>query len=722
LNPDVRLEPDTVAQLMAVALQHERAIVVGKLKLLWAPAFLNGLGNSVGAFHWGTDTALGHLDLGQFDDWREVPSACFAAALISRSVWEFVGPMDEGFPMYYEDSEWSYRARLLGLRIYLASKAVVYHALSGKMSPRGETNLSPRKLHFVAYGRLRFAVKILGTSLIKFLFNYFLEDFLGILLAVIRLNRPVLAAYLGAWGDFWSDLPDLRAARRVIQSHREISDAELFRLQKQLPAPLVWHGLPELTWDIINNHYLPILLSGKTRLMPEFEGSCPRLLIVSNDIIAERMAGPGIRYLEMARALHENLHVTLAVPSEVTLTVPGVQLAHYSTENPTDLREMAVSSDVILVSSFIIEKFPFLEQAARRLVVDLYDPFVLENLHYYTNEPMSIQESLNEHGVTITNHLTRIGDFFICANERQRDYWMGVLTANGRVNPHTFVQDKSLRNLIDVVGIGIPDREPQARPLVRGIHPQVPSNARIVLWGGGIWDWLDPLTLVKAWPRVLQSHPEARLIFLGTRHPNPLVPRHALAEQTERLATEVGEKDHTILFFEWLSYEDREALLAEADIGVLLHPIHIETRYSIRTRVLDYLWARLPVLITDGDVTSEWVRLYGIGRVVPPFDEAAGAEALCNLLETPKEAYAAAFGPLREQYRWRRVVEPLKRYCLGGQPAPDRGRQIADLVPNSKLPAWRWLLGRAWYILRQDGLGALLHRVWRYVQWRLSRP
>ena len=84
LNPDVELEPNVIA-LMVNAVQDNPfcAAVTAKLKFLWAPAFLNGIGNFVGGFSWGTDIALGHLDMGQFDGVRQVPSACFAGTLIS---------------------------------------------------------------------------------------------------------------------------------------------------------------------------------------------------------------------------------------------------------------------------------------------------------------------------------------------------------------------------------------------------------------------------------------------------------------------------------------------------------------------------------------------------------------------------------------------------------------------------------------------------------------
>jgi hypothetical protein len=96
--------------------------------------------------------------------------------------------------------------------------------------------------------------------------------------------------------------------------------------------------------------------------------------------------------------------------------------------------------------------------------------------------------------------------------------------------------------------------------------------------------------LIQAWSNVIAKHPEARLVFLGTRHPNPLVPPHKMAERAERLAAELGHKDHTIFFLEWTPYDEREGLLCEADVGVTLHPKQIETRYSIRTRVFDYIW------------------------------------------------------------------------------------------------------------------------------------
>ena len=732
LNPDVHLQADALFLLVAVANRLPDPIVVPKLRLMWAPGFLNGLGNSASPSRPGTDTALGHLDFQQFDHWTEVASACFAAVLISRSAWEKAGPLDESFEMYFEDVEWSYRARLYGLHISLAPQAVIYHALGSRSAVASGAGLAPRKQRNVSYGQLRFFARIAGRSYPGLLARNLIYELAGLARSLLHLDGAGSAARLRGWLDFARELPALRRSSRQLQKTCRITDGELFSLQRNYPQPLVWHGLPELTWDLVRHHYLPLLLSRETQPVPEFTPHVradgirpsprPRLLIISHDIVAEKMAGPGMRYLEMARTLSDDLEVTLAVPAETTLQVPGLRLVSYALNHPDSLRQLVDENDILLISAYLVDKFPFLGTLAQRLVVDLYDPFVLENLYYYKDEPRAVQDTLNHHSVQLTNQLARLGDFFICGNERQRDYWLGVLTANGRTNPAVFAQDDSLRSLIDVVGVGIPCQPPLARPLLRGQHPLIPQEARVVLWGGGIWDWLDPLTLVRAWPAVLARHPQARLVFLGTRHPNALVPLHIMAHRAEQLAAEIGEKDRTILFFDWLSYTDREALLAEADIAALLHPLHIETRFSIRTRVLDALWARLPILITAGDVTSEWVEQHGIGRVIPPFDEAAAAQALGDLLDQPKGALDSNFDRLHEIYQWPKIVQPLRQYCLHGAPAADQPRRASAKGSSlqAKLP-WYWRFSRAWFILRREGLKALLQRLGRYIQWRILR-
>jgi GT2 family glycosyltransferase len=199
LNPDLRLDPDAIAQMVKGTQDDPQcAAVAAKLRLMWAPAFLNGLGNYVAAFSWGTDNGLGHLDLGQFDRIERSPSACFAATLVPRLAWNAIGPVDEGFPMYYEDTEWSYRARLLGYVVRAAPKAIIYHAFGGRTPSDQNSRLEPAKLRRVVYGRLRFALKLIRSPLLgRFLRNYLLEDAANFIRAVGRGDLASMGAYTG---------------------------------------------------------------------------------------------------------------------------------------------------------------------------------------------------------------------------------------------------------------------------------------------------------------------------------------------------------------------------------------------------------------------------------------------------------------------------------------------------------------------------------------------
>jgi N-acetylglucosaminyl-diphospho-decaprenol L-rhamnosyltransferase len=272
LNPDIVLHPDATAHAVAAAeASPDAAAVAIKLAFWWAPAFLNGLGNRVESTSWGTDNFIGHLDLGQFDAVTDVPSVCFAAALIRRSAWDAVGPADEAFPMYYEDTEWSYRARLAGYRIAAAPRALVEHVFGGRVRSGAESDLTPFKTKNAAYGRLRFALKLVGGRERRtFVANYLTEDAVNVRAAVKRGDWVTVRAYAAAWLRLGVTAPAIAVARRAIRRTRRLPDAALFAGQQEFPGGLMWHGIPELSRETIATDYLPLLLSGRTRPLPEF--------------------------------------------------------------------------------------------------------------------------------------------------------------------------------------------------------------------------------------------------------------------------------------------------------------------------------------------------------------------------------------------------------------------------------------------------------------------
>jgi hypothetical protein len=106
---------------------------------------------------------------------------------------------------------------------------------------------------------------------------------------------------------------------------------------------------------------------------------------------------------------------------------------------------------------------------------------------------------------------------------------------------------------------------------------------------------------------------------------------------------------------------------------VSTHLDHVETVFSFRTRVLDYLWAGLPVVATEGDALAGVLEDEGAGLSVPPGDVDALEEALFRVLDDAELNAACREGAtkLAEKFRWNEVLKPLTDYCRDPVRAPD---------------------------------------------------
>ena len=67
---------------------------------------------------------------------------------------------------------------------------------------------------------------------------------------------------------------------------------------------------------------------------------------------------------------------------------------------------------------------------------------------------------------------------------------------------------------------------------------------------------------------------------------------------------------------DWVPYAHRGAWLLQADCAVAAHHDHLETRFAHRTRLLDCLWAGLPVVCTRGDELAERIERDDLGATV----------------------------------------------------------------------------------------------------------
>jgi len=390
------------------------------------------------------------------------------------------------------------------------------------------------------------------------------------------------------------------------------------------------------------------------------------VLIISHDVVGVQMAGPGIRYYHLAQVLAREFEVVLAVPAESTLE-PSQDLLvlSYLSGEDAALEEAVQGARAVVAPAIWLTQMPSLLQTSVPLVVDGYDP-VLAEILALGGDVRGFQRALTQ------SYLA--GDFFICASERQRDWWLGLLDVCGRVNTSTFQEDSSLRCLVDVVPFGLPEPRPRhTRPVVKEVWPGIKEDDHVILWGGGLWGWLDPLTAIRAVVKVWQHRRDIRLIFPGTRHPNPRMAEiPTYNEAVLQTARESGLLDRAIFVGEWVPYADWPNVLLESDVALTLHYNTLETRLAFRSRVLDYIWAGLPIVATRGDATSELVARYEIGIVVDYEDVDGVSEAILRLLETPRGIFGERFEKARRELTWERAAQPLLEFCRSPRRAPDK--------------------------------------------------
>ena len=419
-----------------------------------------------------------------------------------------------------------------------------------------------------------------------------------------------------------------------------------------------------------------------------------RVLLVSNEPVGRTMAGPGIRYRQFALELADRFDVTLVVPNEPEDDLPDVNVVHAQEYGYRRFGDLVTSHDVVVAQQLTIATMERLARHRVRVVYDLYDPLLFESLAFHQGD---------RNGATYAGSLSRAamlkqiialatGSAFLCASERQRDLWLGVLSSLGRIGFEEFAADPPLGHLVTVVPFGIDAQPPQASAgAIKGVVPGIGPDDRVLLWGGGVWNWFDPLTPIRAVAELAKQRDDIRLWFLGVRHPSPRIPEMTMAQAAVDLSRELGVLDSHVFFnFDWVPYHERARFLLDADLGVSAHFDTVETRFAFRTRLLDYLWAGLPSIVTRGDELGDLIGERSLGRSIGYGAVDEWVEAIAALLDDPAE-YAAAkarIAEAREAFLWPRVVG-----------------QLADLL-ESPLPPARYpprlagsLFGYAWAAL-----------------------
>ncbi len=221
LNNDIRLDREWLARLLSRA-TPEWSFWASRIVFADGTDRIDSAGDGMAVV--GAGYKIGHgQPAARHDRPREVFGPCAAAALYRRALLDETGGMDEDFFLIHEDSDLSFRARLLGHRCLYVPDAVVYHQVNASIG-----TLSP---NYVYYGHRNsefvFWKNMPSPLLALYLPERLLFDLLSFAFFLVKgRGGPFLRGKL----DFARSFPGLVEKRRAVQSSRKLSASQLRKM------------------------------------------------------------------------------------------------------------------------------------------------------------------------------------------------------------------------------------------------------------------------------------------------------------------------------------------------------------------------------------------------------------------------------------------------------------------------------------------------------------
>jgi hypothetical protein len=224
LNPDVQLDPDWLKNLVQASSAYPEGSVYGSKVMNWSSRdVIENAGFETTFYGTHFIRGLHEIDRGQYDKVAEVFYVSGSAFFVRSEIFRELGGFDARYFLYGDESDFCWRAQLLGHRILFIPTAKVYHARKGSVDKKKRASLWIS----LYYGRRNLLCSMLKN-----------QDLPGMVLALtIRLFIDISSAILTSLNSksgesiivvlraIWWNLRNLRATleeRRRIRCRRRV--------------------------------------------------------------------------------------------------------------------------------------------------------------------------------------------------------------------------------------------------------------------------------------------------------------------------------------------------------------------------------------------------------------------------------------------------------------------------------------------------------------------
>ncbi|MCU1657196.1 MAG: glycosyl transferase family 2, partial [Pseudonocardiales bacterium] len=357
INNDARPDPSWLRAAVPTLLADSTIGCVASKVLDWDGVNVDYVGAALTWYGMGYKPAAGSAyDCGA-EEPRDVLFATGSAMITRTQLFRDLGGFDERFFMFYEDVDLGWRMNLLGDRVRYVPESTVFHkhhASIEKYASYRERFLLERNALMTLYKNAEQVTldKVLAPAIALAIRRGFATS--GVDTGVLDLQRNPLGdaeptlelpkhAVAGAFAvdEFLSQLRSLTASRRDLQRRRVVRDHQLVGLIGNFLEP----AIPEERY--LEGHAALVDAFG----LDDLYSAGRRVLVVTGDPLATKMAGPAIRAFNMAAQLSTDHDVRLVSTQACSLSDPRFVSVHRTYEQ---LRDDVKWADVVVFQGFLL--------------------------------------------------------------------------------------------------------------------------------------------------------------------------------------------------------------------------------------------------------------------------------------------------------------------------------------------------------------------------------
>jgi len=195
------------------------------------------------------------------------------------------------------------------------------------------------------------------------------------------------------------------------------------------------------------------------------------------------------------------------------------------------------------------------------------------------------------------------------------------------------------------------------------------STARLnkIAWVGGFYPWFDPKPFLESIPELLKNQPSLQIDFIGATHPHEseLCSRESL----ELLQKLTDKHSNQLNIIDWMNYSEYLEKIQEYKLVINLHKNSSETNLSIRTRFIELLEFKIPLIVSPGGYFSNWINQYKLGKVLMRSNDVG--QAILSFLEDlrnsedPENSYEELYKAHESKTLENRIIEAIELKLKG---------------------------------------------------------